>query len=730
MKFESGTKSNKHVFDIKTTKRIYYLASKSEAEMNKWVDCICKVCGLKIHDDEDAADYRYSPQPSQEFMVTPSTVGSSVTPVAAAVLADVVPTTSSSYMQPTMSLPPIPSTDTTPSCQAIRPVTSSRPSPAKATSSNIDFGSSEAASAYLLISECHTGRPVDTKPPGRSPLSESNQRTNSTAANSNLMADEFYDIPRPLKSTRSLSMSRNVGNKRSGGDILNRVPAPPGSTKGLPTPAPSVNWSTYPEISDTTRSSVRSCNASFDAKGGKFSRTRCESGPTTTADRTRRSTTPLNTDYLNTSEMSIVTEDVATATPPGQHPPPRPPKPASLRLKNRSGSCSSLPELFENRADEVYDIPPPTSMTLKRDKLAVERLPCSTAGGHQEPPKKTTSVRLVDRTSPPTADALYDFPKPSSERETMPSVCDLNATVPLPSAATLGRNVSKQHSYTNAPTGFFGNKESVFTYDYRPSLPTSSSSEVSSQIIGSSVMSDSTTPEQSPRTPNSAGYSVHGKKATPPAVNRDLKPRRKNSDSDATVSPTTPVAFNLLPPPAVVRGQAAALQATGSSGIGNQKSFSKKSNQQLLSPPRVPTRPSLVKPAHSRDASFESTYDEIGTGQAVKVVAGRKPVASKVVLPEATDEIQYLDLDLESDTNSSPRTPNFVALVGSSVDVRPSPSPKDGSVLGQNPVSGSPSLATAVSSSSCSTVYKTVDFVRTSAFNKLRLNLEDHRSNQ
>lgn len=35
------------MFDIKTPKRTYYLAAESEEDMNRWVDFVCHVCGLK-----------------------------------------------------------------------------------------------------------------------------------------------------------------------------------------------------------------------------------------------------------------------------------------------------------------------------------------------------------------------------------------------------------------------------------------------------------------------------------------------------------------------------------------------------------------------------------------------------------------------------------------------------------------------------------------------------------
>lgn len=77
-------------------------------------------------------------------------------------------------------------------------------------------------------------------------------------------------------------------------------------------------------------------------------------------------------------------------------------------------------------------------------------------------------------------------------------------------------------------------------------------------------------------------------------------------------------------------------------------------------------------------------------------------------------EIQYLDLDLElqSDSNSqSPRTPNEVHHQRSS-----------------STLSNRESLSGNGQPSSGSTVYKTVDFLKTEAFNKMRQNVETYRN--
>lgn len=44
---ESRKQRYAHMFDIRTPKRVYFLAADSESDMNGWVGCICHVCGLK-----------------------------------------------------------------------------------------------------------------------------------------------------------------------------------------------------------------------------------------------------------------------------------------------------------------------------------------------------------------------------------------------------------------------------------------------------------------------------------------------------------------------------------------------------------------------------------------------------------------------------------------------------------------------------------------------------------
>jgi hypothetical protein len=132
-------------------------------------------------------------------------------------------------------------------------------------------------------------------------------------------------------------------------------------------------------------------------------------------------------------------------------------------------------------------------------------------------------------------------------------------------------------------------------------------------------------------------------------------------------------------------------------------------------------------PQHSRDPS--TSEDDSNTGTLIPGLYSspaddqvKTVPLSRKHFPEGS-EIQYLDLDLDSDSNSNPRTPNAVETISNK---------SGGSSVGGTMGKESVHVVVAASSpghSSASTVYKTVDFVKTEALNKLRLNQEAHRSN-
>ncbi|XP_054460177.1 GRB2-associated-binding protein 1 isoform X3 [Anoplopoma fimbria] len=78
------------IFDIKTIDRVFYLVADTEEEMNKWVRCICDICGFNPTDDEAAKAAHQSaigglvvdtpPHPALGNIVGPAAMLSNVPP--------------------------------------------------------------------------------------------------------------------------------------------------------------------------------------------------------------------------------------------------------------------------------------------------------------------------------------------------------------------------------------------------------------------------------------------------------------------------------------------------------------------------------------------------------------------------------------------------------------------------------------------------------------------------
>ncbi|XP_064567372.1 GRB2-associated-binding protein 1 isoform X4 [Zonotrichia leucophrys gambelii] len=64
---------NSYIFDINTIDRVFYLVADSEEEMNKWVRCICDICGFNPTDEDAVKTPVSSLQPSAELPLPIST---------------------------------------------------------------------------------------------------------------------------------------------------------------------------------------------------------------------------------------------------------------------------------------------------------------------------------------------------------------------------------------------------------------------------------------------------------------------------------------------------------------------------------------------------------------------------------------------------------------------------------------------------------------------------------
>lgn len=443
--------------------------------MNKWVQSLCCVCGLKREDEAQSAvnvtdDYRYSPQPNggRTIYNAPTTSGTSEN-------------NNGHYYESQYNRSPK------------QPLTTHHQKQASTSSS-------ESSGPYIPISECHSGNPNEkSRTDGKKPLNKNVIR-----------ADELYDFP------------RSTGYNKEGQMVLTCNHASPIDPE---LDAHHHHWPNFSSSKDDIiRASVRSCSALLDSSKSNSTLTRDNRNSQSFHSASRLRGAPAESSSSQASKKDCT-------------PPPRPPKPPTLR---KSKSNETLDDL-----QQTVPPPPPVVTVSSVDEYDIPK--SSFNNINQVVPTPMVAV-YVRSTKPPQTNAseLYDFPKSIESTEVVQNksepVIDLNAPVPV---STMKKEGGK-HAYSNAAPGFMATNESVFNYDYKPTLPTTSDD----QLVADGMSHPSTT-DKSPRTPNSVF--TPSSDNTPPAVDRKLKPRRKGSDSDATASPTTPHPFPLSPPPAVVR---------------------------------------------------------------------------------------------------------------------------------------------------------------------------------
>ncbi|KAL1427661.1 hypothetical protein MTO96_017350 [Rhipicephalus appendiculatus] len=597
---EVVTKS-KFMFDIKTSKRTYYLVADSEAVMNKWVDCICKVCGLRMRVETEGA--------SEETQAEASTE------------------------PPKQSLP----SDESPT--PAEPA----PPPLSAAAEHPSSLSNDDSNPYIPISECITGKPVGNGLPRSCPESQ---------------LVDFYDTPR-------CSTGRTSPDPVM--DAMCRMPRPPekpvrelsGATLLDSTvPAPKVNWNTYPKDSPAPGMPASGQALNYDPVPPLRPTTSREDVVELATSQSSRmlpknpTTGHLRLDPLlrpTTQAVRRTSQATKSYLPARQNPPTfriRPvasgydvPPPPSQQPRMPQQDSYDVPRSAGGMRDG-YSIPPCPVPVLRHEAYDV---PAAPSRGPYELYDLPRSAEPVPRTAsggiplPPrlSLDETYDFPKSALSPD------GLNLSVPAPAAPG-----SRKHAYCNAPVGTFNSRENIFNYEYRPSF-----TEFVAKDDGDAQQAPpgayANLSSNSPSTPNLA--------AVPPAINRGLKPRKASTEG---TSPGGHV-FPLAPPP-----------------VNRNRSHTASGR------PRQRSKGDLLAPdedcwSNASSSRRNSTNDDPGIRQ--PSAGGKKK-----------GEIQYLDLDLDSDP-------------------APAQSPR------------SPEQRTG----GTGTVYRTVDFVKTKAFNTTRQDVEE-----
>lgn len=354
---------------------------------------------------------------------------------------------------------------------------------------------------YIFISDCLSGPPIarnkninqlsfDLVRESASSLPDEPPPPPPKASPDRLVSGEFYDIPRslqPVPTGEDSSLDSDLSNHLP----PIRTPTTPStpvtpfrdsnptfSWSGLP---PRVNWNTYPADSVLSSLDMHQILETSEATASLDSCSLNES------DSQRGS---LEADVCETIRSQFV-------------PPPRPPKPANLGENRKYENMSpvlGMPSTNRLSADSKVPPPPPSGIL--------------------------------------SPDELYDFPRPLHE-----GVVDIIAQ----SSPGSSLRRPRRHAYTNAPAGFIEDESNVFRYDVSATNSVSSQQPYLSMDAGSDVYTDMSTGHSTPSsTPTAVGAvycnvspGIDGSMTIidlPPAINRNLKPRKKAVDSEGNAA--------------------------------------------------------------------------------------------------------------------------------------------------------------------------------------------------
>ncbi|XP_066583586.1 protein daughter of sevenless isoform X2 [Prorops nasuta] len=289
---------------------------------------------------------------------------------------------------------------------------------------------------------------------------------------------------------------------------------------------------------------------------------------------------------------------------------------------------------------------------------------------------KPTTPATPAPSTPATAiitDETYDFPRSHQPGQT----ADNNTN-------TIGR--SSRHCYTNAAPSSVDDR--VFRYDFHDDEPSSPRSESSTTATYSNL--------PSPLIRDSSNSVPTTMAPLPPVVYRELKPGRKTSDSTSVISNEP------SPGPVITMSEIGSSENSPAEPPSINRKLKPPLNKspmenplQLASPPgrgRIRAAPSPTPPTHTHPAYHLSASDDDNNGKDKQEIYYYQE--NNTFIPASNRRLvvlQYLDLDLEaSESFASSALP-------------PAQSPPN------------------------TTVYKTVDFLKTEAFNRTRQRVEEER---
>ncbi|XP_012884955.1 PREDICTED: GRB2-associated-binding protein 1 [Dipodomys ordii] len=588
---------NSYIFDINTIDRIFYLVADSEEEMNKWVRCICDICGFNPTEEDPVKPLGSSAQaPADSPFAINTAPPSAQVDLSSAALPP-------SYQL--ISLPPHPET----------------------------LGTQDDPQDYLLLINCQSKKPEPISQ-GSSFVSEEGEEY--------FLLEDFESKTNPLQAHADSAKTTS-----SETDCNDNVPAPKSTASSHGKHGMNGFFQQQPMYDSPP---ARATSVSVDSSLYNLPRSYShdvlpkESPSSTEADgELYVFNTPSGTSSLETQLRHVsISYDI-------------PPTPGNTYQIPRTFPDGTLGQT--SKLDGIPDIPPPRPPkphpSLDRspvDTCSIQRAASDTDSSYciptaGMPPSRSNTVSTVDLNKlrkDASSQDCYDIPRTfpsdrSSSLEGFHNHFKIKNVLAVGSMSTEELDENYVPMNPNSPPRQHSSSftESIQEANYVPMTPgTFDFSSFGMQVPPPAHMGFRSSPKTPPRRP------VPVADCEPPPVDRNLKPDRKAKPAPLEIKP--------LP-------EWEELQAPVRSPI--TRSFARDSSRFPMSP-RPDSVHSTTSSSDSHDS--EESYVPMNPALAGEdpSLFGSHSLdggSSPMVKPKGDKQVEYLDLDLDSGKSTPPR---------------------------------------------------------------------------
>ncbi|XP_017202810.1 GRB2-associated-binding protein 1 isoform X3 [Oryctolagus cuniculus] len=587
---------NSYIFDINTIDRIFYLVADSEEEMNKWVRCICDICGFNPTEEEPVKPPGISLQAPADLPLAINTAPPSSQVDSSAALPP-------SYQL--ISLPPPPET----------------------------LGIQEDPQDYLLLINCQSKKPEPTSQ-GSSFVSEEGEEY--------LLLEDFESKTIPLQTHADSTKSTSSETDCNDNVPSHKNPASSQSKHGMngffqqqmlydSPPSRAASLSVDPSLYNLPRSYShdvlpKTSPSSTEADGELYV-----------------FNTPTGISSLETQlRHASISYDIPP-TPGNTYQIPRTFPDGTLGQTSKLDSIPDIPPPRPPKPHPAHDRSPVETCSLSRTASDTDSSYCVPTAGM--PPSRSNTISTVELNKlrkDASSQDCYDIPRTfPSDRSS--SLEGFHNHFKIKNVLTVGSVSSEEmdENYVpmnpNSPPRQHSSSftEPIQEANYVPMTPgTFDFSAFGMQVPPPAHMGFRSSPKTPPRRP------VPVADCEPPPVDRNLKPDRKVKPAPLEIKP--------LP-------EWEELQAPVRSPI--TRSFARDSSRFPLSP-RPDSVHSTTSSSDSHDSEENYVPMNPNLSSEDQSLLGSNSLdggSSPVIKPKGDKQVEYLDLDLDSGKSTPPR---------------------------------------------------------------------------